>query len=128
MKKQKYLYFRTDAAIADDDGTGNSACFPLSSLVGMIPTDDNTLTLFFKSMLNFDGDADGANEFVKSDSIALTLSAANTHKATIEALVGFFGSPRDGMLVVGDDETGSLEYFSTLISAVATITVAAANS
>tara|TARA_R110002012_G_scaffold156245_1_gene317119 strand:- start:5397 stop:5780 length:384 start_codon:yes stop_codon:yes gene_type:complete len=126
--KEKYLYFRTDAAIGDDDGTGNSVCFPLSSFAGAIPTADSTLTLFFKSMLNYDGDADGANEVVISDSVQLTLASANTHKATLEALISFFGSTRDGMLIIGDDSSGKLEYFSPLISAVGTIAVAAINS
>jgi len=126
--KEKYLYFRTDATLADDDGTGNSACFPLSSFAGAIPTADSTLTLYFKSMLNYDGDSDGANEIVISDSVQLTLATANTHKSTLEALVSFFNSPRDGMLVIGDDLATAPEHFSPLISAVGTITVAAVNA
>ena len=36
--KQKYLYFRTEATDANDDATGDSALFPVSSLMGMQPT------------------------------------------------------------------------------------------
>ena len=49
--KQKYLYFRTVATDADDDAAGDSALFPASSLMGMQPTADASLTLYFKSML-----------------------------------------------------------------------------
>ncbi len=45
---EKYLYFRTQATIGDDDDSAQSACFPLSSFVGMHPTSDTALTLFFK--------------------------------------------------------------------------------
>ena len=44
---EKYLYFRTQATLADDDDSAQSACWPLSSLVGMHPTSDTALTLFF---------------------------------------------------------------------------------
>jgi len=125
---EKYLYFRTQATIGDDDGTGESCCFPLSALVGMQPTADSSLTLYFKSMLNRDGMDVGSNAVVVSDSVILTLATANTHRETMEALCEKFLSPKDGMIVVGDDLSTDTEYFSTLISAVGTITVAAANS
>jgi len=126
--KETYLYFRTQATLGSDDGTGESVCFPLSSFTGAVPTAAGTLTLFFKSMLNYDGDTDGANEVIVSDSVQLTLATNNTHKEALEALVDFFGSARDGMLVIGDDLGTNPEYFSTLISAVGTISVAAVNA
>lgn len=126
--KETYLYFRTQATLGSDDGTGESVCFPLSSFTGAAPTAAGTLTLFFKSMLNYDGDTDGANEVIVSDSVQLTLATNYTHKEVLEALVDFFGSARDGMLVIGDDLGTNPEYFSTLISAVGTISVAAVNA
>ena len=125
---EKYLYFRTKATIGDDDGTGESCCFPLSALVGMQPTADSSLTLYFKSMLNRDGMDVGSNAVVVSDSVTLTLATANTHKEAMQDLCERFLSSKDGMIVVGDDLSTNTEYFSTLISAVGTITVAAANS
>jgi|TARA_R100000479_G_C6382716_1_gene201788 hypothetical protein len=125
---EKYLYFRTQATIGDDDGTGESCCFPLSALVGMQPTADSSLTLYFKSMLNRDGMDVGSNAVVVSDSVTLTLATANTHKEAMQDLCERFLSSKDGMIVVGDDLSTNTEYFSTLISAVGTITVAAANS
>ena len=49
--KQKYLYFRTEATDANDDAAGDSAVFPASSLMGMQPTSDTALTLYFKRKL-----------------------------------------------------------------------------
>ena len=51
----KFLYFRTVATDGDDDATGDSALFPASSLMGMQPTADTSLTLYFKSMLSGSG-------------------------------------------------------------------------
>ena len=45
---ERYLYFRTEATDANDDATGDSACWPASSLMGMQPTADSALTLYFK--------------------------------------------------------------------------------
>ena len=137
--EEKYLYFRTVAAIADDDAvTVDSCCFPLSSLAGMAPTAAGVLTLYFKSMTNHDGDADGANEIVISDTVALTLGTNNTHKRAMKDLVNFFSSSKKGMLVVADDaandgtgddaDKNSTRYASTYISAVGTILVNAMNS
>ena len=49
---EKYLYFRKGPALADDDDSANSCCFPLSSLAGMHPSDDDHLTLAFKSLVD----------------------------------------------------------------------------
>ena len=43
----KFLYFRTVATDGDDDATGDSALFPVSSLMGMQPTADTSLTIYF---------------------------------------------------------------------------------
>ena len=128
IKTDKYLYFRTDADIAEDDDGGKSACFPLTSFAGAHPTGDSTLTLCFKSMINHDGFCNGTNEVVVSDTVALTLVTANTHREVITAFVNFITSPKTGLLTVADDLGGKEAYFSNLISACGTITVAAANS
>ena len=48
---EKYLYFRTQATIGDDDAASDSACWPLSSFLGMHPTADDTLLLHFKPQI-----------------------------------------------------------------------------
>ena len=125
--EEKYLYFRNVAAIADDDDSAASCCFPLSSLTGMIPTSDTVLTLAFKSMENYDGFTHGANEIVESDLVTLILNANNIHKEVMESLVEKFSSPqRDGMLIIADDFES--DYCDSRISGVAGISIASANS
>tara|TARA_R110002012_G_scaffold156245_1_gene317120 strand:- start:5792 stop:6448 length:657 start_codon:yes stop_codon:yes gene_type:complete len=104
--------------------------FPLSSFTGMQPTGDSQLTLYFKSMKNHSGHTDGANEVVTSDLVNLTLVTANTHRELMQALCEQFNSASGGYgdLIIGDDSTGNTQYISSLISAVATITVDGANS
>ena len=45
---ENYLYFRTQATLGNDDAVADSGLFPVSSFLGMHPTSDNNLTLFFK--------------------------------------------------------------------------------
>ena len=126
---EKYLYFRTEATDANDDATGDSACFPASSLMGMQPTSDTALTLYFKSMLRRDptGSVDHANSLDNNDSVILTISA-NTHLAAMRAIVdAISGSNFPSFIVVANDDSGGTEYLAgSGISACGTITVAAA--
>ena len=127
--KQKYLYFRTEATDANDDATGDSACFPASSLMGMQPTADSTLTLYFKSMVRRspDGSVDSANSLDNHDTVQLTLSSANTHLVAIQAIVEAINTSSLSVIVVANDDSGGTEYLSESgISACGTITVAAA--
>ena len=39
--KEVYLYFRTQATLADDDASADSCMFPLSKLRGMVPSADD---------------------------------------------------------------------------------------
>ena len=126
---EKYLYFRTEATDADDDATGDSACFPASSLMGMQPTSDTALTLYFKSMVRRDptGSVDHANSLDNNDSVILTVSA-NTHLVAIKAIVQAINQSdaSDGFLVIANDDSGGTHYLpGSGISACGTITVAA---
>ena len=118
-----YLYFRTEAALADDDGSGNSVCFPASHITGFEPASDTTLKIAFKSVNN----VHAHDDHTISDSVVVTV-AANTHKTAIEAIVAAANAPLAadaGFIVVGDDATG--DYIGG-ITAVGTITVDAAHS
>ena len=92
VNNNKYLYFRTEATDANDDATGDSALFPASSLMGMQPTSDTALTLYFKSMLRRDptGALDHANNLDNNDSVILTISA-NTHLVAMQAITEAIG-------------------------------------
>ena len=79
--KQKFLYFRTVATDADDDASGDSALFPVSSLMGMQPTADASLTLYFKSMVRgipSGNEPDADASFDNYDSVIVTVPV-NTH-------------------------------------------------
>ena len=119
----KYLYFRTTSKIADDDDSAQSALFPWSSFMGMHPTSDTTLTLFFKAQIRHRSDGQEGNA-VNNDSVILTIPT-NTHKAAIAEIIDLVtNTPQDSILYVGDDYTGS--YASNKWSAISTISIAAA--
>jgi hypothetical protein len=111
-------------------GGEHARVFPLRSFSGMVPTSDTGLTLFFKSMRNYDGFARGSNEVVVSDSVALTLASNNTHKELMQALTERFNSAQagDGDIVLGDDRADDTQYLSTLYTAIGSSTLKAANS
>jgi len=127
--KIKYLYFRTEATDANDDATGDSALFPVSSLMGMQPTSDTALTLYFKSMLRGSGN-EGAGDALanldNNDSVTVTISA-NTHLTAIEAIVNAINNSASSTIIVANDDSGGTEYLAgSGISACGTISVAVA--
>tara|TARA_R100000458_G_scaffold39606_1_gene37105 strand:- start:3932 stop:4327 length:396 start_codon:yes stop_codon:yes gene_type:complete len=126
---ERYLYFRTEATDANDDATGDSACFPASSLMGMQPTSDTALTLYFKSMVRRspDGSVDHANSLDNHDTVVLTISA-NTHITAMRSISeAITGKNFPTFIVVANDDSGGTEYLSgSGISACGAITVAAA--
>ena len=129
---EKYLYFRTQATLADDDDSAQSACWPLSSLVGMHPTSDTALTLFFKPQIRNQSDAQEGN-VVNNDSVVLTVGT-NDHKDAITALVKRFNQIQgmndagENLIVVADDLTNNTSYCVSEVTACGAITIAAALS
>jgi hypothetical protein len=127
---ERYLYFRTEATDANDDATGDSACFPASSLMGMQPTGDSELTLYFKSMVRRDptGSLDHANSLDNNDTVLLNLTTANTHLACMTAIVRHVNTRSDlSLLVIANDDSGGTEYLaSSGIASCGAINVAAA--
>ena len=130
---EKYLYFRTEATLADDDDAGTSAVFPLSSFVGMHPTSDTALTLFFKPQIRNQSDAQDGN-VVNNDSVVLTVGT-NDHKDAMQALIKAFGADKgfnpdgdDNFIVVADDLSSNTKYVVSEVTACGAITIAAALS
>jgi hypothetical protein len=140
-----YLYFRTQATIGSDTGLDDSCLFPLSSYSGLQASSAsgvNTVTLFFKSLLNHDGMDQADNSETISDSVQLTLSASHTVKDFIKdftAKLVDVKKKKSGWFMVADDCTSidvvntELErfgpsYFSPTITAVGTIAIANAHS
>ncbi len=127
---QKYLYFRTEATDANDDAAGDSALFPASSLMGMQPTSDTALTLYFKSMLRGagnEGAGDALANLDNNDSVILTVSA-NTHLVAMTAIIKAINNPSSAeVIIVANDDSGGTEYLSgSGVSACGTISVAVA--
>ena len=122
----KYLYFRTEATIGDDDATGDSVCYPVSSLMGMEPTASGTLTLYFKQLSNIFGDQEAADDDEgRTDTVALTIGD-NTHKYVMKNIVDAIAYSNEAFIVVGDDLSTDTEYI-TGITAVVSITVRGVN-
>ena len=124
---QKYLYFRTQAKDADDDAAGDAALFPASSLTGMQPTPDDSLTLYFKSMLRGSGNegaADAVASLDNNDSVIVTIPA-NTHLTAMKAIIKAINTGSN-LIIIANDDSGGTEYLSESgITACGTISVAA---
>tara|TARA_Y100001963_G_C6611518_1_gene367282 strand:+ start:345 stop:761 length:417 start_codon:yes stop_codon:yes gene_type:complete len=131
--KEVYLYFRTQATLADDDASADSVCFPLSHLQGMVPSADDTLNIYFEPMINqssirFDHNGDSTSA-VNSDYVVCTIGT-NDHKDAISALTKLFsgaangGIHHDGFIVVADDLAAT--YAVSEVTALSTISVTAA--
>jgi len=138
---ENYLYFRTQATLADDDDRAQSAMFPVSSFLGCYPVSDTTLKLHFKPVFFQNTaatrviQADTANDqnsiMVKqphdlvTDTVVLTINT-NTHKDVMEAIAIEMSkghATSDSFVVVADDLSGATTYLHKDITACATITI-----
>jgi len=123
----KYLYFRAEATVANDDATGDSVCYPVSSLMGMEPTGDAELTLYFKQLSNIFSDSEDADDNEgKTDIVKLTVGT-NAHKTAMKNIVDAIVYGNESFIVVGDDRSTVTEYISG-ITAVVSITVRGVNN
>lgn len=129
-----YLYFRTEAAVGDDDGSGNSVLFPASSFRGAEMASDTSLVLSFDpskrpNAADSGAAADSAANLSLVDTVALTITA-NKGREVLEAIVGAMNKGlNSGFIVVGDDaadSAGGTQYLHRDITAVGTITINAA--
>ena len=104
---KKYFYFRTEAAVADDDDIARSVMFPVENLISMYPTSDTALTLTVKPALPVQADGqDGA--VINNDTIILNVNT-NAHREVMYAIaqaVNAGGTAySDGVITVADDAT-----------------------
>jgi hypothetical protein len=86
MKTDKWLYFRSVAAVASDDGESSSAneptsiCIPASSVVNMYPTNDTTLRIGVTAVKNQGGDTQYTTSgYHSADYVDLAIGT-NKHK------------------------------------------------
>ena len=131
---EKYLYFRTVADEDDDDAAADTLALPARRIVAIAPSADTTLTVWFESVNNMQ--TDGANELVLKDSAVITVTA-HRHKKVLQSIVrAINGGPhQSGFITVADDTTTDYDgttraavYIDNDITAMAAITIAAANS
>ena len=107
MAMEKYLYFRTVADQANDDGNDDSHLFSASRLTGMYPGAAGTLILAFLSVQNWDAGVD-ANQEVTSDLVTLNITTGR-HKEVMQDITRAINAqgPQygDGFITVADDVT-----------------------
>ena len=80
---EKYLYFRTQATIGDDDDAAQSLMIPLSRFRGMLPSNSGAngtaadeLTLFFEPVNNEHSHAD--NDLIVHDTVLLNITVGKS--------------------------------------------------
>ncbi len=128
---EKYLYFRTEATDADDDARGDSACWPVSSFMGMQPVGDTELGLYFKPMrrgVPSGNEPDADASFDNNDSVILNLTSANTHLVAMQKIASAINSANAGGIIVvaNDDSDGTKVIAKSGIASCGTISVSPA--
>jgi hypothetical protein len=108
---KKYFYFRTEAAVGDDDDKARSAMIAVDKFRGAIPTNSsggtsaNVVTLFFDSAINMKG-AGQNGEIIIADKVSLNVTAGKAKDVCIAIAEAANGHPHsDGVIVVADDAT-----------------------
>ena len=146
-KFDKWLYFRTVADMANDDGdTGSdkiaptSLCVPASSMVAITPASDTTITMSFKSVrLSHDAYTGNMSSPGNIDTVVLTVDQGKTFEVMSRIIQAISSSKRsdNGFIVIADDctttdsattalndKTIAAQYIHPSITAVGNITCA----
>ena len=135
---RKYFYFRTEAAVGDDDDKARSAMIPVDRFRGAIPTNSsagnaaNVITLFFESAANIAG-AGQNGEIIIQDTVQLNVTVGKAKDVLVALAEAANGHPHsDGVIVVADDAAddanGEAVYLHPGIVTCGTITQAVALS
>ena len=131
---KKFFYFRTEAAVADDDDIARSVMFPVENLISMYPTSDTALTLTIKPALPVQADGqDGA--VINNDTIILNVNT-NAHREVMYAIAQAANATgpqySDGVITVADDaaddSNAAAVYLHSDITSCGAIALAAAVS
>jgi len=131
---RNYFYFRTAAAVADDDDSARSAMFPVDKFRGAIPSNSsagtaaNVITLFFESANNEKG-AGQNGEIIIQDTVVLNVTVGKSKEVLQAICEAANGHPHtDGITVVADDATDDANakavYLHSDITSCGAITVA----
>ena len=119
---EKYLYFRTSAALGDDDASADSLIVPVANFRGAHPAGDTSIKLMFKSLYN---DYDNAtNAVVVSDNVVLTTGTNKAKEAMQDIVAAINAHPNGDPFIVIADDTSSVYVGGGNITACDAITVA----
>ena len=135
---KKYFYFRTEAAVGDDDDKARSAMIAVDKFRGAIPsnssagTSANVITLYFESALNMAG-AGQNGEIIIQDTVVLNVTVGQAKNVLVALTEAANGHPHsDGVITVADDATNDANakavYLHSGITSCGAITQAAALS
>ena len=135
---KKYFYFRTEAAVGDDDDKARSAMIAVDKFRGAIPsnssagTSANVITLYFESALNMAG-AGQNGEIIIQDTVVLNVTVGQAKNVLVALAEAANGHPHsDGVITVADDATDDANaeavYLHSGITSCGAITQAAALS
>ena len=128
---KKFFYFRTEAAVGDDDDIATSVLFPVDNLISMYPTSDTALTITIKPALPVMADGqDGA--VINNDTIILNVNT-NSHREVMYAIANAANASgaaySDGVITVADDaaddSNGATVYLHADITSCGAIALAA---
>ena len=135
---ENYLYFRTQATLANDDDIAQSAMFAVSNFRGCYPVGDTTLKLHFRSVfldsaatsrvIQGDTDLTAASIMVqhdhdiRTDTVILNVTA-NKHKEVMQALANTMTQSQAGFINVADDISGAPSYLHANITSCGSITI-----
>ena len=129
---QKYFYFRTNAAIADDDDSAASLMVPVDNLLGMHPTSDTAVTLSFTPILRIAGGVTDGADFSNADTVVLNCTTGQAREvmfAIARAANATGVQYSDGVIVVADDATddnsAAATYLDSNITTCGAIAIAA---
>ena len=119
----KFLYFRKDSTVGNDDDVVNgSNMIAVDDIISIEATGNNSAVLRMKPRMNAFSGGEGANVDYITDSITLTVGT-NAHKDVILDLGRAIASSRSAVVVLYDAVTG--ESVSDNLSGVSPVIAAA---
>ena len=129
---EKFLYFRAESTLANDDGIEDSVTYPLEALIGMYPTSDVALTMTFKNVQRPEGHAtsnltDNAANGPLVDKVVLTIGT-NKAKEVMEAIVENINNNHSNGFIVVADDTASVYITSDVTACTITHNAAYINA
>jgi hypothetical protein len=131
---RKYFYFRSEAAVGDDDDIATSVMIPVDAVKAMYPTSDTALTITFEPGIRVRGEgANATGNWTNNDSVILNVNA-NSHREVMYAIAQAANASgaaySDGVITVADDaaddNNAATVYLHPDITSCGAIAIAAA--